>query len=102
MNKLTLLCVSSSTLLVAACSTSQRVAPTSCCQHDNDHAVALSSIPKAALSAATKSVAGFQPVSAKLKHKNSEEVYEIEGTSPKGKYEIDVTGTGRVLEIDRD
>lgn len=101
MNKISLLSVSASLLLVAACSTSNS-GTTTCAHHGDDHSVAISSVPAAALAAAKKSVPGFQPSYAKLKHKHAGDVYEINGTSPKGKYEIDVTAAGRVLEVDRD
>lgn len=100
MNKISLLSVSASLLLVAACSTTNT--GTTCAHDGGDHAVAISSVPAAALAAAKKSVPGFQPTCAKLKHKDAGDLYEIKGTSPKGKYEIDVAPTGRVLEIDRD
>ncbi len=101
MNKISLLAVSASVLLVAACSTSNS-GTTTCARHGDDHCVALNTVPATALAAAKKSVPGFQPTYAKLKHKRAGEVYEISGTSPKGKYEVDVTATGRVLEVDRD
>jgi hypothetical protein len=101
MNKISLLSVSASLLLVAACSTSNSGTST-CARHSDDHCVPLTSVPPAVLAAAKKSVPGFLPFCAKLKHKHAGDLYEINGTSPKGKYEIDVTPTGRVLEIDRD
>lgn len=101
MNKISLLSASASLFLVAACSTSNS-GTTTCAHHGDDQCVSLASVPAAALAAARKSVPGFQPSYAKLKHKHVGEVYEINGTSPKGKYEIDVTPAGRVLEVDRD
>ncbi len=101
MNKISLLSVSASLLLVTACSTTNS-GTTACAHCGDDHAVAINSVPAAALAAAKKSVPGFQPTYAKLEHKSSGDLYEIKGTSPKGKYEIDVTPAGRVLEIDRD
>ena len=101
MNKISLLSVSASLLLVAACSTSNS-GSTCCARHGDDQSVAISSVPAEALAAAKKSVPGFQPSCAKLKHKKAGDVYEIKGMSPKGKYEIDVTAAGRVLEVDRD
>jgi hypothetical protein len=101
MNKISLLSVSASLLLVAACSTSNS-GTTACAHHGDDHCVALNSVPAPALAAAKKAVPGFQPTSAKLKHNCSGDRYEINGTSPKGKYEVDVTAAGRVLEVDRD
>lgn len=101
MNKISLLSVSASLLLVAACSTTN--SGTTTCTHDgDDHSVAIGSVPAAALAAAKKSVPGFQPTCAKIEHKRAGDVYEINGTSPKGKYEIDVTAAGRVLEVERD
>lgn len=102
MNKISLLSVSASLLLCAACSTTNSGSTTCTAHHGDDHAVSLKCIPAPALAAAQKSVPGFQPTSAKLKHKKAGDVYEINGTSPKGKYEIDVTSAGRVLEVDRD
>lgn len=101
MNKISLLSVSASLLLVSACSTTN-TGTTTCAHYGDDHCVAIGSVPAAALAAAKKSVPGFQPTCAKLKHKDAGDLYEIKGTSPKGKYEIDVTPAGRVLEIDRD
>lgn len=101
MNKISLLSVSGSLLLVAACSTTNS-GTTSCAHSGDDHAVAISSVPAAALTAAKNSVPGFLPSCAKLKHKSSGDLYEIKGTSPKGKYEVDVTPAGHILEVDRD
>lgn len=102
MNKISLLSVSASLLLCAACSTTNSGSTACTAHHGDDHGVALNSVPAAAFAAAKKSVPGFQPSYAKLKHKKAGDVYEIKGTSPKGKYEIDVTPAGRVLEVDRD
>lgn len=102
MNKIRLFSVSASLLLCAACSTTNSGSSACAAHHGDDYCVAVNSVPAAALAAAKQSVPGFQPACAKLKHKKAGDVYELKGTSPKGKYEIDVTPAGRVLEVDRD
>ena len=100
---LSLIAVTALTLFVG-CAT--RPAATSCCSHKNGdgdgQGVAIGTLPPAAVHAAKKSVPGFEVSCAKLKHKDSGNVYELKGYAKKSKYEIDVTPAGRVLDIERD
>ncbi len=59
-------------------------------------------IPDAVHAGVLKVLPGFVATEVEIEEKNGVVVYEFEGTSEGGRYEIEVDGDGNVLQIDQE
>lgn len=69
---------------------------------EQERAVALADVPRAVLDAANAAVPGATWTSAIVEVEDGAEVYELTGTVDGGEVEVEVSATGKVLEIEHD
>ena len=64
--------------------------------------VALSDVPEAVLAAARKAVPGIKISSVEQETEGGEVIYDVEGVVDGKEYEVEVSATGKVLEIEEE
>ena len=64
--------------------------------------IPLADVPDAVLTAALDAMSGIELSEAELETERGEQVYEHEGTLDGVEYEIEVSSSGEVLEIEED
>ena len=69
---------------------------------DNETPIPLDDVPAAAINAANNAVPGIALTSAETETERGQTVYELEGAVGDATWEIEVTSTGEVLEIEED
>ncbi|TDJ48230.1 MAG: hypothetical protein E2O48_02545 [Gemmatimonadetes bacterium] len=69
---------------------------------DDETPIPLDDVPAAAINAAKNAVPGIVLTSAEIETERDQTVYELEGTVGEATWEVEVTPTGEVLEIEED
>jgi len=69
---------------------------------DQEVAVALADVPRLVLDAARAAVPGVVLTNAEMEQEDGQTVYSLSGTLDGEEVEIEVSATGKVLEIERD
>ena len=64
--------------------------------------IPLDDVPAAALNAAKDAVPGIELTSAKIETERGQTIYELEGSVGDATWEVEVTPTGEVLEVEED
>ncbi len=73
---------------------------TGCALFENEVEIPLSDVPPAAMAAAEQAVPGIEIEEAELESEDGQKVYELSGTANGKEYEIEVSGTGEILEVE--
>ncbi len=69
---------------------------------EQEQDIEINQVPTVVTAAATKAVPGFIVESAELEKEDGKMVYELEGTANGKEYEIEISETGEVLEVESD
>jgi uncharacterized membrane protein YkoI len=69
---------------------------------ENDTDVALADVPDAAIAAARQAVPGIDIAEAEIEEEGGQKIYELSGEADGREYEIEVSGTGEILEVEED
>lgn len=75
---------------------------TGCALFENEVEIPLSDVPPAAMAAAGQAVPGIEIEEAELESEDGQKVYELSGTANGKEYEIEVSGTGEILEVEEE
>ncbi len=69
---------------------------------DNEVEIPMNEVPELVLAAALNAMPGIKLSEAEYEMENGQQVYELEGELNGVEYEIEVSSTGEVLEIEED
>lgn len=69
---------------------------------EREQEVALADVPAVVLAAAKEAVPGIEIEAAEIETEKGETVYELEGVRGDREYEIEISPSGEVLEIETD
>ncbi len=75
---------------------------TSCALLEDEQEIPLSEVPPAVLAAAQQAVPGIVIEEAELEKEDGQTVYELSGSADGREYEIEISGTGEILEVEED
>ncbi len=78
------------------------LATTGCALFEKEQDIPLSEVPPAVMAAAQQAVPGIEIEEAQLETEDGQQVYELSGTAGDKEYEIEISGTGEILEVEED
>ncbi len=73
-----------------------------CTLLESERVIPLSEVPQEILAAAQQAVPGIQIEEAEIEMENGQQVYELSGIAAGQEYEIEISGTGEILEVEED
>ncbi len=71
-------------------------------EKEDEVEIPLSEVPPAVMAAAQQAVPGIVIEDAELEEEDGQTVYELSGTADGREYEIEISGTGEILEVEED
>ena len=74
----------------------------SCAAFEKETEIPLTEVPEPVMSAALGAVPGIVIEEAELEEEDGEMVYELSGTAGDKEYEIEISASGEVLEVEED
>ena len=73
-----------------------------CAQLESEQDIPLSDVPAAVMEAASQAVPGIVITEAEIEEEDGQKVYELSGEADGKAYEIEISGTGEILEVEED
>lgn len=71
-----------------------------CALFENEAEIPLAEVPEAVMAAAQQAVPGIEIEEAEIEMEDGQKVYELSGTANGKEYEIEISGTGEILEVE--